>query len=181
MLPVSLKKLLIKMLSTPMILETGTSGIWTYRKWSNGTAECWGIIEQSFPPSNGWTAWGQTKYANLNAQSFPTGLFNAVPKVTATASKNSSSGMPIVALMGISSTGFSGYINELSGNSTYTYTVKISVYAIGQWATINPSTHTMTISTLSLNQMTKAEIQALIEASGNQFKDNDTWIPSDLT
>lgn len=165
------------MLSTPMILETGTSGIWTYRKWSNGTAECWGMIEQSFSPG---TPWGQTKYANLDAQNFPTGLFNAVPKVTATASKNGSSGMPIIALTGISSTGFGGYINELSGN-TYTYTIKISIYAIGQWATINPSTHAMTISTLSLNQMTKAEIQALIEASGNQFKDNDTWIPSDLT
>lgn len=24
------------------IVESGTSGIWTYRKWSDGTAECWG-------------------------------------------------------------------------------------------------------------------------------------------
>lgn len=23
------------------IIEQGTSGDWTYRKWSNGTAECW--------------------------------------------------------------------------------------------------------------------------------------------
>lgn len=27
------------------IIETGTSGIWTYRKWSDGTAECWGTAE----------------------------------------------------------------------------------------------------------------------------------------
>ncbi len=26
----------------PSIVEQGTSGIWTYRKWSDGTAECWG-------------------------------------------------------------------------------------------------------------------------------------------
>lgn len=25
------------------IVETGTSGIWTYRKWSDGTVECWGV------------------------------------------------------------------------------------------------------------------------------------------
>jgi hypothetical protein len=26
----------------PFITEQGTSGIWNYRKWSNGIAECWG-------------------------------------------------------------------------------------------------------------------------------------------
>lgn len=26
------------------IVESGTSGIWNYRKWSDGTAECWGKI-----------------------------------------------------------------------------------------------------------------------------------------
>ncbi len=26
----------------PYISESGTDGIWTYRKWSDGTAECWG-------------------------------------------------------------------------------------------------------------------------------------------
>lgn len=177
MLPISLKKLLIKMLSMPRIWEIGTDGIWTYRKWSNGIAECWGIIDESFNPK---TNWGSTKYVALGQRNFPNGLFNSLPKVTATASKTSGSGMPIVALEGISSTGFKGFINELSGNE-YTYPVKISIYAVGTWATIDPSTQTTTISTLSLKQMTKAEIQALIEASGNQFKDNDTWIPSDLT
>ena len=24
------------------IVEQGTSGIWTYRKWNSGVAECWG-------------------------------------------------------------------------------------------------------------------------------------------
>lgn len=25
------------------IIESGTDGIWNYRKWSDGTAECWGF------------------------------------------------------------------------------------------------------------------------------------------
>lgn len=25
------------------IVEQGTSGIWTYRKWASGVAECWGV------------------------------------------------------------------------------------------------------------------------------------------
>ena len=38
----STKKLIYKILSIPMVVESGTSGIWEYRKWSNGVAECWG-------------------------------------------------------------------------------------------------------------------------------------------
>lgn len=26
------------------IIEQGTSGIWTYRKWNSGVAECWGFV-----------------------------------------------------------------------------------------------------------------------------------------
>lgn len=30
-----------KIKNTPSIIERGTSGDWTYQKWSDGTAECW--------------------------------------------------------------------------------------------------------------------------------------------
>lgn len=26
------------------IVDTGTEGIWTYRKWNSGIAECWGNV-----------------------------------------------------------------------------------------------------------------------------------------
>lgn len=29
------------------IVEQGTDGIWTYRKWNSGIAECWGYTEQA--------------------------------------------------------------------------------------------------------------------------------------
>lgn len=29
------------------VVEEGTSGIWSYRKWSNGDAECWGMFSKS--------------------------------------------------------------------------------------------------------------------------------------
>lgn len=35
----------IKKLSADYIVEQGTSGIWTYRKWASGVAECWGVGE----------------------------------------------------------------------------------------------------------------------------------------
>ena len=171
-----LKFTLGKLLNTNLVVETGTEGMWTYRKWSDGTAECWGMVDQSFTPSINW---GSTKYVALGQHTFPSNLFNNTPEVIATASKTSGSGMPIVALEAISSTGFKGFINELSGTQ-YTYPIKISFYAIGKWANYDPSTHTMEVTGFTHAQMSKTEIRALIEASGNQFKDNNIWTPNDL-
>ena len=36
-----------KALSVDYIVEQGTSGIWTYRKWNSGIAECWGTTSAS--------------------------------------------------------------------------------------------------------------------------------------
>lgn len=37
-----------------VIEEEGTSGIWTYRKWSSGVAECWAKITQTVTPGDAW-------------------------------------------------------------------------------------------------------------------------------
>lgn len=47
------KKLLIKNKEIDYIVEQGTSGIWTYRKWNSGLAEYWGK-EQNFTLEDGW-------------------------------------------------------------------------------------------------------------------------------
>ena len=43
------------------VVEQGTSGIWTYRKWNSGIAECWGIYTMS---SSCTLAWGTLYYSN---------------------------------------------------------------------------------------------------------------------
>ena len=40
------------------VVEEGTSGIWTYRKWASGTAECWGTSPEVTVASSQWSAWG---------------------------------------------------------------------------------------------------------------------------
>lgn len=40
----------------PTIVEQGTSGIWTYRKWSDGTAECWGRASKTLSGNSVETA-----------------------------------------------------------------------------------------------------------------------------
>jgi hypothetical protein len=63
------------------IVEQGTSGSWTYRKWNSGVAECWGTLSGTLAPSE-----AESGLSGLNVFSgsvaFPTGLFVDIPSVT---------------------------------------------------------------------------------------------------
>lgn len=71
----SLKTLLTRILealSVDYVVEEGTSGIWTYRKWNSGIAECWGR-EENMTITSG--------YVTLSP--FPSNLFiNDEPNTT---------------------------------------------------------------------------------------------------
>ena len=79
-----LKQVLQHILGCNFVVDQGTSGIWNYRKWSDGTAECWGAYSATI------TAYASgvfgSGYGFQAAVNFPTGLFvNAVPIVSYTA------------------------------------------------------------------------------------------------
>lgn len=54
------------------VVEQGTSGIWTYRKWASGIAECWGYSSKSLNISANTVV----SFGTLN---FPTSLFVSAP------------------------------------------------------------------------------------------------------
>lgn len=60
------------------VVEQGTDGIWTYRKWNSGIAECWGSYTET--KSHAGTTLGG--YAYTAAVYFPTDFFIDVPIVT---------------------------------------------------------------------------------------------------
>lgn len=66
-----MKKALTKIMKAPIVVETGTSGNWTYRKWSDGTAECWGLHTSSITQA-GQT--GQMYYSNPVTLNLPFSL-----------------------------------------------------------------------------------------------------------
>ena len=45
---------LLEDLGADYIVEQGKSGIWTYRKWASGVAECWAKITQTVTPGDAW-------------------------------------------------------------------------------------------------------------------------------
>lgn len=60
------------------IVEQGTSGIWTYRKWNSGIAECWGTYSWKV---TSWGAWGNLYESNNSYVNYPTELFISKPIV----------------------------------------------------------------------------------------------------
>ena len=63
---------------TDFPIEEGTDGIWSYRKWHSGIAECWGLYPITGAEVR--TAWGNLYETAINYQQyFPKGLFITTP------------------------------------------------------------------------------------------------------
>lgn len=111
------------------IIASGTSGIWTYRKWSDGTAECWGSLRNSGEISE---QWGSDYCGLYNKYLDYPFTFTTIPTEFAT----------------LHTSGFGGYLYT-EGTNTATHSAKygilrsapqygtvnitIDIYAIGKW------------------------------------------------
>ena len=124
---ISLKKVLAKLLSTKMVIESGTSGIWTYRKWSDGTAECWGRAVKTlshYTTSNGF-------YGYYTDFAFPSDLFIAGSTPTHTYTATVGSGFGIAAGgQSTTNTNMRVYaLSSASGSQSCTF----DIVAKGRW------------------------------------------------
>jgi len=111
------------------ITEEGTEGIWTYRVWASGVAECWGTLEESI---TGWTAWGSLYEgtASTHTATYPNGLFSSAPDFFAN-SKGTSQGILVETYGAGSSTTTPQVYAVRPNNSGSTGTYKFSLYAVG--------------------------------------------------
>lgn len=66
--------------SVDYIVEQGVEGIWTYRKWNSGIAECWGTTSYE---SAAFSAAGNSFMRGFADILFPADLFNVAPIVFA--------------------------------------------------------------------------------------------------
>lgn len=63
------------------VVEEGTDGIWKYRKWNNGIAECWGTATGTVSID---AAWGSLFFVNIPRSEFPVNLFVEAPVLVTT-------------------------------------------------------------------------------------------------
>lgn len=111
----------------PSIVEQGTSGIWTYRKWSDGTAECWGRDVRSITGTSATAPWTGYMF-NVGSLNYPSNLFVEVPTVTVTGAVGAeycvvSYARGYLALVSIA----------LTSNRSGSQTCTSNVHAIGRW------------------------------------------------
>lgn len=123
----SVKKLIYKILECPHVVEQGTSGSWTYRKWSDGTSECWCKSGNVTFATN--TQYGGVYYGSAYGfESFPSGLFT--------------NNMQTISIELLGGDGCWAGINVITATSFsfYPYCSKngnhvcsISVHVVGKW------------------------------------------------
>ena len=120
-----LKALLTDALKADYVVDYRTDGIWTYRKWNSGIAECWRYYS-SIASTSGSVLGGY--YAALSF-TFPSGLFIGEPPLVL-ASGRLGTGVSMVCARdaGATSTTIHILTNQSGSNS-----VIVRIYAIGKW------------------------------------------------
>lgn len=82
---------------TNVVIKQGTIGDWYYRKWLNGTAECWARRSLSV---NIKDSWGAIYYGMVDNFAFPSELFISAPICQATVEFGSSTQVAWLATSG---------------------------------------------------------------------------------
>ena len=116
---------------TDEIVEVGTNDGWSYRKWKNGTAECW--ISKEYTVDS----------TNLYSADYPSSLFVGAPKVQMTLDTGDSAGEHSLWMLSFGK-GTSSKTPKVKVRSPYYYpndeqyivgqSFTIHYYAIGRWA-----------------------------------------------
>ena len=106
------------------IVEQGTSGIWTYRRWASGVAECWGQPAKSVASSG--TFLGANAYSTYFA--LPSGLFVSVDSANANPRVGSNYAIPAYINTTPTSVGVDALSNE-SGTKDFS----ANIFVRGRW------------------------------------------------
>lgn len=118
---------------TPVIVEEGTSGIWTYRKWSNGEAECIGKIPiSSLAVDASIGGWYRSDVIDGSDYDYPFS-FQAIPNVNMLyVTSNGTGGMIWATTQGERTAPPSFYIIRPTSSSGVTGSVHVQVK--GSWS-----------------------------------------------
>lgn len=111
------------------IVEQGTSGIWSYRKWNSGAAEWWGVYSANAAFNSNSSALGGFR-ATVTGINFPF-TSTQIPTITATHTGSSSNYYCAVVNIEASQTGCNITLDR--ANAVSSGGIKLSIKAIGRW------------------------------------------------
>ena len=109
-----------------VVEEEGTSGNWTFRKWSNGKIEAWGTDSKSVACTTSSAPYGGYRTANEITWSIPSGIFTATPTYVF-GMKNGANSFRLMNLRATSTTQLAGFFSSAASE---TNTVTICFYVV---------------------------------------------------
>ena len=127
---IDLKELISKLINTPMVVEEGTSGIWTYRKWSSGIAECWCRRAVTINFGQNITSSLYTS-GNTTSTTYPN-IFSSIDSIVCSGYNASSNGWAtlVSGVTGSNNTIVTAYMGWNSGGNQ---TITIFINLKGKW------------------------------------------------
>lgn len=115
------------------VVEQGTSGIWTYRKWNSGIAECWGVYTMT---SAATKTWGSLYYSDTLAPriNYPF-TFASRPQESAFLHGSSVAGWvyPEAGGIGLNTTTQTGQYGFVRPTTIASSEVKYEYTVVGKW------------------------------------------------
>lgn len=115
------------------IVEQGSKGIWTYRKWNSGIAECWGVYSYSTSVSS---VWASPIYVSTMADAQPYPFkFKEIPMEWASVESSENACWLYKESSGHNTTTHTASYRPLKVNSfsSSTQTFEIRYYVKGTW------------------------------------------------
>ena len=117
------------------VVACGTTGIWTWRKWNSGVAECWGASALSVGANGLTKASNYDYYYKDGSENLPSNLFIAAPLVDAVAGNDGGSGNTYFwAGKHVNSTAsVANYRVQRYSNITNATTLYVNLRVTGRW------------------------------------------------
>ena len=113
------------------VVETGISGIWTYRKWKSGMAECWGHTNLTTAMQNPLEGGSYSGNNYMGSVSYPFSFKNSAPFETV--SVQSTSNLVWIAGRTKNTTSKTGTYVLVSPYSCASATYTIMIHVSGYW------------------------------------------------
>lgn len=109
-------------------VERGTSGIWTYRKWASGDAECWGTTSKVANINN---AQGNIYTSPELTETYPSTLFTDIKAVEVSKGSFDSNSGIFGSAWNLDAHTVRATV--FRGNSSTNNTINLSFHVLGKW------------------------------------------------
>jgi hypothetical protein len=117
------------------VIEQGTDGDWTYRKWASGKAECWASVSFTLTTKSAWTSGSGLYYSNVTPKkAYPASLFVAMPILfTSITGPSGSATLYVLSARDCGSATETDEYRLISSSSSTGASVTLNYHAIGSW------------------------------------------------